>query len=111
MSGSIFRRGGQKAEVHGAPGEQETSTALLEARLADLQTAWSAPLIAYVPVHTINGHGTRRLRFPAEHSYRSTQSLAVWQKANQAVEVTIERGHVLQRMGEHTSCLSMPCCA
>ena len=48
MSGSIFRRGGQKAEVHGAPGEQEISTAVLETKLADLQTAWSAPLIAYV---------------------------------------------------------------
>ena len=50
MSGSIFRRGGQKAEVHGAPGEHEISTAVLEAKLADLQTAWSAPLIAYVRV-------------------------------------------------------------
>lgn len=50
MSGSIFRRGGQKAEAHGAPAEQEISTDLLEAKLSDLQAAWSAPLIAYVQV-------------------------------------------------------------
>ncbi|KAL3163143.1 hypothetical protein ABBQ32_009553 [Trebouxia sp. C0010 RCD-2024] len=75
MSGSIFRRGGQKAEAHGAPGEQNVGTALLEAKLAELHTAWSTPLIA------------------------STQSLAVWRTDSQVVEVTIERGHVLQRMG------------
>ena len=32
--------------------------------------------------------------------YRSTQSLAVWQPENNGAEVTIERGNVLQRMGE-----------
>lgn len=37
--------------------------------------------------------------------FRSTQSLGVWRRASQAVEVTIERGHVLQRMGEQ------PCCS
>ena len=50
MSGSIFRRGGQKAEAHGAPAEQEISTDVLEAKLSDLQAAWAAPLIAYVQV-------------------------------------------------------------
>ena len=32
--------------------------------------------------------------------YRSTQSFAVWQPENNGAEVTIERGNVLQRMGE-----------
>ena len=53
-SGAIFRRGGQKAEVHGAPGEQHTSTAVLETKLADLQAAWSAPLIACVRVLVVS---------------------------------------------------------
>ncbi|KAA6429170.1 MAG: hypothetical protein FRX49_00566 [Trebouxia sp. A1-2] len=48
MSGSIFRRGGQKAEAHGTPSEQQFSGAHLETKLAALQKSWSAPLTAYV---------------------------------------------------------------
>ncbi|KAL0041565.1 hypothetical protein WJX79_007557 [Trebouxia sp. C0005] len=75
MSGSIFRRGGQKAEAHGTPSEQQFSGAHLETKLAALQKSWSAPLTA------------------------ATQSLAVWLPERDGAEVTIERGNVLQRMG------------
>lgn len=75
MSGSIFRRGGQKAEAHGTPSEQQFSGAHLETKLAALQKSWSAPLTA------------------------ATQSLAVWRPERNGAEVTIERGNVLQRMG------------
>ncbi|KAL0049984.1 hypothetical protein WJX82_002073 [Trebouxia sp. C0006] len=75
MSGSIFRRGGQKAEAHGTPSEQQFSGAHLETKLAALQKSWSAPLTA------------------------ATQSLAVWRPERDAAEVTVERGNVLQRMG------------
>lgn len=75
MSDSIFRRGGQKTEAHGTPGEQQISYTDLETKLAGLQKSWAAPLIA------------------------STQSFAVWQPENNGAEVTIERGNVLQRMG------------
>ncbi|KAL0042267.1 hypothetical protein WJX77_007990 [Trebouxia sp. C0004] len=75
MSGSIFRRGGQKTEAHGTPSEQQFSGAHLETKLAALQKSWSAPLTA------------------------ATQSLAVWRPEHDGAEVTIERGNVLQRMG------------
>lgn len=55
MSGSIFVRGGQKAEVHGTPSEQSFNTAHLEAKLAQLQTAWAAPLVSYVPNIVFHG--------------------------------------------------------
>lgn len=107
MSGSIFRRGGQKAEAHGAPAEQEISTDVLQAKLSDLQAAWSAPLIAYVQVLMCARASALLgvLHFLPFYTFlppscRASQSLAVWHSSSQAAEVTIERGHVLQRMGE-----------
>lgn len=50
MSGSVFRRGGQKVEAHGNPSEQQISGLQLEAKLAALRKSWSAPLTACVLV-------------------------------------------------------------
>ncbi len=104
MSGSIFRRGGQKAEAHGTPGEQQFSGAHLETKLAALQKSWSAPLTAYVltviVVHRSSIWKLVRQVYERSCLYRATQSLAVWCPERDGAEVTIERGNVLQRMGK-----------
>lgn len=102
MSGSIFRRGGQKAEAHGSPSEQQISNTQLETKLAALQQGWSAPLTACVLAHSfqafMRGGAMRSTAFRL--LCRSTQSLAVWRPEHGGAEVAIERGNVLQRMGE-----------
>lgn len=104
MSGSIFRRGGQKAEAHGTPSEQQFSGAHLETKLAALQKSWSAPLTAYVLIVPVILRSSilKLHRQVCDRSclYRATQSLAVWLPERDGAEVTIERGNVLQRMGE-----------
>lgn len=102
MSGSIFRRGGQKAEAHGTPSEQQFSGAHLETKLAVLQKSYSAPLTAYVLTVFQRSSISKLVQLVYERSclYRATQSLAVWRPEHDAAEVTIERGNVLQRMGK-----------
>ncbi len=104
MSGSIFRRGGQKAEAHGTPSEQQFSGVHLDTKLAALQKSWSAPLTAYVltkrVIHISSSSKLIRQVYERLCIYRATQSLAVWRPEHDAAEVTIERGNVLQRMGK-----------
>lgn len=53
MSGSVFRRQGQKTEVQGKPNEVHFDQEQLQQKLEELQKTLSVPLAAYVthPVH------------------------------------------------------------
>ena len=50
MSGSVFRRQGQKTEAQSAPNEVQYDQEQLLAKLGDLQRALSVPLTAYASV-------------------------------------------------------------
>ena len=49
MSGSVFRRQGQKTEVQGKPNEVQFDQQQLQEKLAELQATLSTPLSGWVP--------------------------------------------------------------